>query len=56
MKKVFDRNVINKYFFLFLFDDIISNLFDYISARTDTELFYFIMRLYIYMHVCHDTC
>ena len=48
LKKVYDRNVVNKYRLCLLLSVIIFNLIDYISICTDAELF--IIYIYIYMH------
>ena len=47
LKKVYDRNVMNKYRIYLL---LISNLIDYISICTNAERF--ILYVYTYVHIC----
>ena len=48
LKKVYDRNVMNKYGLYSLLGVIIYNLVDYISICTDAELFI------IYIYICEQ--
>ena len=51
LKKVYDRNVVNKYRLYLLLRVKIFNLIDYISICTDAELFISFCRIiYIYLH------
>ena len=52
LKKVYDRNVVNKYGLYSLLGAIIYNLVDYISICTDAELLISFCRiLYIYIYI-----
>ena len=52
LKKVYDRNVVNKYWKYFLLGVITFNLIDYISIWTDEQLF---ISLYKYISNPHIT-
>ena len=59
MKKVYDRNVVNKYRLYLLIGVIIFNIIDYISICTVAELFisfcriiYIYMHTFVYMYIC----
>ena len=47
-KKVYDRNIVNKYR-LYSLHDVTFNQIDYISIFTDAELIHFV-ELYIYIY------
>ena len=56
LKKVYDRNVVNKYGLYLLLGVIIYNLIDYISICTGAELFIpFCRILYIYIYIGNAT-
>ena len=51
LKKVYDRNVVNKYGLYLLLGVIIYNLIDYISICTDAELFISFCRILCIYHI-----
>ena len=54
LKKIDDRNVVNKYRLYLLIGVMIFNLIDYISICTDAELFISFCRIiYIYIYILY---